>query len=105
MVEQGSTVALLWPLLPGSSDLLLLVVVCFPQLGPGARGRLLCRHPTSAALVKLDKWIKGVQIWAGIFEKRQRRCWRGAGAGGGGRRGWEEAKTFVLLDYKGSSRL
>lgn len=30
-------VALLWLLLLGSSDLLLLVVVCFPQLRLGAR--------------------------------------------------------------------
>lgn len=34
MVKQGSMGAPLWLLLPGSRDLLV-VVVCFPQLGPG----------------------------------------------------------------------
>lgn len=74
-------VAPLWLLLPGSTDLLLLVVVCFPQAGARtrARERLLCHRSTSAALMKLDKWIRGAQIWAGIFEKKTTEMLEGSG--------------------------
>lgn len=63
-----------------SSDLLLLVVVCLAsaRAAAGARGRLLCRHPTNASLVKLDKWIRGAQIWVGIFEEKTMEMFKGS---------------------------
>lgn len=66
---------------------LLLTCCCLlfvsPQLGPrtGGQGSAFVLSSNSTALMKLDKWIIGAQIWAGIFEKRQQRCWRGAGVG------------------------
>ncbi len=82
------------PAVAAAAGLQWLVVACccaFPPAGARARtGRwLLCHRSTSAALMKLDKWIRGAQIWAGIFEKRQRRRWREAGVGRGG---WRDRK-------------
>ena len=61
MVLRGSTIAPLWLMLLGSSDLVLLVVVCVPQLGPelGPRMVFVLMFNQFAALVKLDKWITG----------------------------------------------
>lgn len=53
----------------------------FPPAGAGARARgwLLCHRASRAALVKLDKWIRGAQIWAGIFEKKTTEMLKGSG--------------------------
>lgn len=65
----------------GGPMLLLLLTCCCllfvsPQLGPwiGGQGIAFVLSSNSTALMKLDKWIRGAQIWAGIFEKRQQRC-------------------------------
>lgn len=65
----------------GGPMLLLLLTCCCllfvsPQLGPrtGGQGSAFVLSSNSTALMKLDKWIRGAQIWAGIFEKRQQRC-------------------------------
>ena len=41
----------------------------------------MCHRATGASLVKLDKWIKGAQIWAGIFEKKTTEMLKGSRGG------------------------
>lgn len=57
--------------------------------------------------MKLDKWIRGAQIWVGIFEEKTMEMFKGSVVGGWQRRakGQEEGKSFVLFDYKRLSRL